>query len=312
MPLTLFTKLIPTIRDTELIHLQGWGEPLLNPDIFEMIRICKDNSKRVGFTTNGMLLSEEIIRKLIDLKIDILGVSLAGTSAKTHNKFRQGTDFNFIISNLMKLSAIKGEIGSHVPALHLAYIMLESNFHEIKDIVLLAKGLGARQIILSNLSLILNPELSTEAIFNGAHPIDYYIESLKTTKAVADKEGIVLEFRGPILDDGSQHCPENVCNSCVINVLGEVLPCVFVNPLLSFHRNSGCNKHTTYYFKDESYDLDVFSFGNIQHDSFALIWQSPRYARFRDLFKYGDLVESGYFMSNLPDRCIKCYKRLLA
>ena len=312
MSLDLFLKLIPFIRYTKLIYLQGWGEPLLNQEIFEMIRICKDNGKSVGLTTNGMLLSEEIIRKLIDLKVDILGISLAGTRATTHNKIRQGTDFNVIISNLDKLSAMKCEAGSHVPALHLAYIMLTSNFHEIKEIVPIAKRLGVRQIILSNLSLILDPELCSEAVFNDSGRADYYSKSLETTKALAEREGIVFEYNGPFLNDSSQHCTENVCNSCVINAEGEVLPCVFLNPLLCAYLDSGGKKPAGYVFKNESYPLEGFSFGNIRHDSFTRIWQCSRYAAFRDLFKYAALMESRYFMSDLPNRCMNCYKRLLA
>ncbi len=121
MPLELFRKLIPFITQTKLIYLQGWGEPLLNRNIFEMIRICKDNAKHVGFTTNGMLLNEKTIRKLIDSKVDILGVSLAGTKATSHNKFRQGNDFDEIISNLNLLCRLKSEKNSQLPALHLAY-----------------------------------------------------------------------------------------------------------------------------------------------------------------------------------------------
>jgi len=36
MPLDLFRELIPFIKYTKLIYLQGWGEPLLNQDLFEM------------------------------------------------------------------------------------------------------------------------------------------------------------------------------------------------------------------------------------------------------------------------------------
>lgn len=35
--LELFRELIPFIRYTKLIYLQGWGEPLLNPEFFEML-----------------------------------------------------------------------------------------------------------------------------------------------------------------------------------------------------------------------------------------------------------------------------------
>jgi len=312
MSLELFSKLVPFIRNTKLIYLQGWGEPLLNENIFEMIRICKDNGRRVGFTTNGMLLNEKTIRKLIGLKTDILGVSLAGTTPKTHNNLRKGNDFKVVISHLERLSEIKRETRSPVPALHFAYIMLTSNFNELKGIVQLAKRVSAQQIVSSHLSLILDSELFTEAVFNDlGRTGDYYME-LETISALAKQQGIIFEYNGLNLNDHSQHCSENVCHSCVINVDGEVLPCVFANPVICVQRDSADKKPATYIFKKESYPLEGFSFGNIRHDSFSRIWKGSRYARFRDLFRYGNLIAYKHFISHLPYRCSNCYKRLLS
>ncbi|MEA3385871.1 MAG: radical SAM protein, partial [Thermodesulfobacteriota bacterium] len=166
MSIDLFNKLIPFLKYTDMVYLQGWGEPLLNNDIFEMIRICKDRGKRTGFTTNGMLLTEDTIRKLVDLELDIIGISLAGTTAPTHNQIRKGTDFNKLVSNLELLCKIKAERKTHLPAIHLAYLMLRSNCQELKEILQLAKKVGAKQIVASNLTLIIDPKLSAEAIFN--------------------------------------------------------------------------------------------------------------------------------------------------
>jgi len=311
MSLTLFKELIPFIRNTDLVYLQGWGEPLLNEQLFEMIRICKDNGRRVGLTTNGMLLNEKTIRNIIDLKLDILCISLAGTTAATHNKIRQGTDFDLVISNLERLSKIKHEMRSPLPALHFAYIMLRSNFHELKEIVPLAKRLGVEQILANNLSLIVEPGLFAEALFNDTGRRDYYSEALDATKDAANGEGIIFEYNSLDLNDNAPRCSENVCRSCVINVDGEVLPCIFVNPVLCMNQGLGDEKSATYFFKNASYPLKGFSFGNINHDSLAHIWHNIPYARFRDLFKIGALMEPGQFLSDLPDRCVNCYKRIM-
>jgi len=301
MPLDLFNKLIPFIKFTKLIHLQGWGEPLLNPDIFEMIRICKNNSKYVGLTTNGTLLNEETICRVIDSKVDILGVSFAGATAASHNKFRQGSDFDKIISNLQLLYRIKNEKNSQVPALHLAYLMLRSNFHDLEKIVSLAKSLGVEQIVASNLSLIVEPELFAEAIFNNPDLTDSYYRTLEKTKASAARNDIVFAYNRPDLDDVSVLCNENVCFACVVNVDGEVSPCVFTNPGLRIN----------YWFKDRLLPLKGMSFGNIQHENLSQIWHKKEYVRFRNLFSPAAVKKSGHVLSEMPESCINCYKRLL-
>lgn len=300
MPIELFHELIPFLRYTDLVYLQGWGEPLLNKDFFEMVRICKDQGKRVGFTTNGMLLTEDTIRTLVDLRLDIIGISLAGTTARTHNQIRKGTDFNQVISHLERLCKIKAEKKTEVPAVHLAYLMLKTNFHEIKEILPLGRRVGAKEIIASNLTLLMDPELSAEAIFHDTHHTDYHRSTLEEMTDRAARENIIFDYHGPSLDDASVRCRENVHHACVINVEGEVVPCVFTNPVLSSH----------YTFKDQSLPLRGMSFGNIRNENLTRIWNKKEYARFRDLFDPKTRRKGEQIRSEMPQSCKRCYKRL--
>ena len=300
MPIELFCKLVPFLRHTDLVYLQGWGEPLLNNDLFEMLRICRDNGKRTGFTTNGMLLAEETIRTLIDLDLGIIGISLAGTSAKTHDRIRKGTDFSKVISQLETLGKIKAEKNARRPTVHLAYLMLKSNFDELKEILSLAKRLAAEQIVVSNLSLIVDPKLSPEAIFNDTAHTDYYRDTLDEIRRRAARENIVFDYHGPGLDDTSLCCRENVHRACVINVEGEVVPCVLTNPVLSSH----------YTFNDESLPLTGMSFGNLGDESLTRIWNKKEYTRFRALFDPKTRRKAEQIRSEMPQCCLRCYKRL--
>ena len=300
MPIEFFYALVPFFRHTDLVYLQGWGEPLLQNDLFEMIRICKERGKRVGFTTNGMLLTEDTIRTLVDLQLDIIGISLAGTTAKTHNRIRKGTDLNKIIANLERLYVIKAEKKTEFPAVHLAYLMLKSNFHEIKEILTLGKRVGAKEIIASNLTLIVDPKLSSEAVFNDTVRMDYYRNTLDKIRQKAACENIILDYHGPGLDNTSDRCRENVHRACVINVEGEVVPCVFANPILPSY----------YIFKGQSLPLQGMSFGNIKNENLTRIWNKKEYAGFRALFDPETMRKGGQIRSEMPQCCKRCYKRL--
>lgn len=287
MPMGLFNRLIPFINNTELIYLQGWGEPLLNPRLFEMIRICKEKGKKVGFTTNGMLLTEEIAAKIIDLGLDMLGISLAGATQKTHNRIRMSADFDTIIRNLKQFSRLKEAKNSTNPSIHIAYIILRSNFHELKDIIPLANGLGADQVVASHLSLILKPDLYPEAIFFDKEHEDEYSKTLEKIKEEAIKRNIVFEYPRPFLEKDCMVCSENINHASVVNIEGQVLPCVFNNPVLT-----------------NGSDLDEFiSFGNLQRSNLSRVWYSKEYSRFRNIqTKKKGLVD-------MPLRCKKCFKR---
>ncbi len=310
MSIDLFHKLLPFLKYTDMVYLQGWGEPLLNNDIFEMIRICKDQGKCVGFTTNGVLLNEDTIRKLVDLELDIIGISLAGTTATTHNQIRKGTDFNKLVSNLELLCKIKTERKTHVPAVHLAYLMLRSNFHELKKILPLAKRVGAKQIVASNMTLIIDPKLYAEAIFNDTEQIDYYKSTLEEIKDKAASENIIFDYHGPGLDDASLRCRENILHACVINVEGEVVPCVLIDPVLCENCEPGDRNPPCYIFKGQSFPIRGISFGNIRNESLTHIWNKKEYSEFREFFNPDITRSPEQILSETPQCCITCYKRL--
>jgi MoaA/NifB/PqqE/SkfB family radical SAM enzyme len=310
MPIELFHRLIPFLRHTDLVYLQGWGEPLLNSDLFEMVRICKNQGKRVGFTTNGLLLTEDTIRILVDLELDIIGISLAGTTAGTHNRIRKGTDLNKVVSNLVRLCEIKAEKKTREPAVHLAYLMLQSNFHELKGVLPLAKRVGAKQIVASNLTLIVDPMLSVEAIFNNTELTDYYRSALEDIKHSAASEGIIFDYHGPGLDDTFFGCRENVRHACVISVEGEVVPCVLVNPVLCQNGESNDGAPPCYTFKKHSLPITGMSFGEVWNKSLTRIWNQKEYCEFRDLFDPEKTRRPDQIQSRMPQHCMKCYKKL--
>jgi MoaA/NifB/PqqE/SkfB family radical SAM enzyme len=310
MPLNLFYKLIPYVNYADLLYLQGWGEPLLNKDIFEMIQICKDKGKRVGFTTNGMLLTEDTLHKLVDLELDILGISLAGTKAETHNKIRKGTDLKKIVSNLELLRDIKDKKNALLPALHLSYTMLKSNFHELEDIVPIAKRLKAEQIIANNLTLLVKKELFSEALFNQMENISYYYSMLEKIKKHATNENLIFAYNKPVLNESIKQCSENICYSCIISVEGEVSPCVFTSPTLCISNESDKNKKYFKFYKNQTFPMLKMSFGNISFESLTQIWNKEEYYNFRNFFNLETKTNNDTVLSKMPDCCKTCYKRL--
>jgi len=308
MPFGLFKQLLPYLGYTNLVYLQGWGEPLLNTDLFAMIRACKAKGKRVGFTTNGMLLSDETIRRLIDLETDMISVSLAGTSPETHNRIRKGTDFIKIIENLERLQSIRSQKKSPHPALHFSYLMLAANIHELQDVVGLAKRLGAKQVVCSNLALIIDEALWPEALFNREEEQQRLGSLLDGIAEEARRENLLFAYSSPILQKQPANCSENVCCSCVVSVTGEVTPCVFTSPTLSqADGQNGC-KPLLHIFKNSPAPCFSLSFGNIAQESLTKIWNKKEYHRFRS-FHDPDMTKKDNIATPVPRSCASCYKR---
>lgn len=308
----IFTGIVPYLNNINLVYLQGWGEPLLNDNIFRMIEFCKMKDKLVGFTTNGQLLKEKIIVELIDLKLDILCVSLAGTTSSTHNWLRKGNNFDQIISNLNLFRELKKQKKVIKPSLHIAYLMLESNFEEMRNIILLAQELGAKQVIASNLTLIIKKELFDAALFNNERNYNYYSSTLKQIKEEALTKEIIFFYHNPIPSSFlyGPNCSENIRNALVIDVEGNVSPCVFTMPSLNRNLILNDNKIPMHYFKNQIFPLREKSWGNIVSESLWEIWNKKSYSAFRSYFdKPIETIPDSRIFEH-PECCTKCYKSL--
>ena len=70
-----------------IIILTG-GEPLLRPDIWEIIDYCHEKGAMPVVGTNATLITDEIAAKLAEHKIPRISVSIDFASAKDHDEFR--------------------------------------------------------------------------------------------------------------------------------------------------------------------------------------------------------------------------------
>lgn len=64
------------------------GEPLIRPDIFELIEYARGRGLHVVLSTNGTLITPEIARRLVDLKLAYVGISLDSATPEVHDAFR--------------------------------------------------------------------------------------------------------------------------------------------------------------------------------------------------------------------------------
>ncbi len=64
------------------------GEPLIRPDLFELIAYARDLGLHVVISTNGTLITPDIAKRLVDLKLAYVGISLDSATPEVHDKFR--------------------------------------------------------------------------------------------------------------------------------------------------------------------------------------------------------------------------------
>lgn len=147
-----FKKIIDNIPNLKSINF-GWsGEPLLNKEIFKMVKYAGLMRIRTGISTNTVFLNE-YIDEAMKSGLDNLIVCLDGASKKTHEKYRLGSDFDSIKRNIKEFCQEKKRRKLNKPRVVLQCLLTRYNEHEIPAIIELAKDLGVNSLEFKTLSL---------------------------------------------------------------------------------------------------------------------------------------------------------------
>lgn len=92
MTLETFQKIIDDIKEfpekIKVLYLFGFGEPLLNKHIFDMIRYAKQSNvaDKIRLYTNGVALTTKVSDELVDCGLDSLRISLNGLDSKDYEE----------------------------------------------------------------------------------------------------------------------------------------------------------------------------------------------------------------------------------
>lgn len=211
----------------ELVYLQGWGEPLLHPDFWEMASLAKAKGCRTGFTTNGAHLGEHETEQIFDTGINLLSVSFAGARIETHTGMRTRSDWNRLLANISNLSEQKRRLGLDSPWLEIHFLMTRNNLEELPELVRLAANLGANEVVATNLTYTPTKELDDLRAFDQQSLLN--TETLYDhARQLANEFGLKINLYPLRTQEQVLVCDAKPQETVFINQLGEVTPCVIL------------------------------------------------------------------------------------
>ena len=145
MSFEVWKKAIETAADMGVSNvLVSGGEPLVRKDAVELIRLMNDAGMKIGLSTNGTAITEQMARRLAGL-VDYAGISIDGPRT-VHDEFR-GVDGAYEAS--LKGIANAMEAGIKVG---LRFSITRLNAPYIGNIFELAKSLGIGRICFYHLA----------------------------------------------------------------------------------------------------------------------------------------------------------------
>jgi MoaA/NifB/PqqE/SkfB family radical SAM enzyme len=249
--------------------LQGLGEPLLNPDIFKIATQFKrriPSESILATTTNGMFLTPDASRKLIDLGLNSLVVSLDGASKEVYNALRPGADFDVVTRNLAYAINYGRKSGRKRLWFSANFVTHPENLEEIPAYMKFVHELGIQAVAFIHMRDMKTGEIHTwdeerlAALFDEARELGerYGIRVVAPLIRSADDKRCVF-MQGV-----------NVWLS------GDVVPCLRMEP--------------------DGSPWPIKIFGNVRSTPLLDIWNSAEYREFR----------SQVLSGNYPEVCRGC------
>lgn len=129
-----FEKFIEEIKEYKTpIRFIGWGEPTMNFNIIEYIKIAKKNGIITHLNTNGLLLDENYIIDLINSGLDSIKFSFQGVDAKSYKEMRNKDMFDELLKKIKLIYDIRGD--RRYPYIHISTTITYENNKLVQDFI---------------------------------------------------------------------------------------------------------------------------------------------------------------------------------
>ncbi len=267
------------------VFFGGLGEPLLHPNLADMIARAKGLGCRVEMITNGTILTERVSRELIEAGLDLLWVSLDGATPESYTDVRLGASLPKVLANLKGFSRARSKGHHPYPEIGIAFVAMQRNIHDLPALMRIGKQLRATHLSISNV-LPYTEDMCQERLYDKVlndivfqpspwlpqvslpkmNPDGVFSEILNQVMG----KGWNIKFAGSNLGSTNDTCPFIENGAMAIGWDGGASPCL---PLLHSHISYlGNRKHTSH----------QFIVGNIAEQSLRELWTTPDHATYRE------------------------------
>lgn len=211
MPFEHFKHIFEQQKD-HLLLLMLWnqGEPFINKNLTNMIRLATAHNVPTLTSTNvHYIKTKEDAEDIVDSGLSELVVSLDGVTPETYVQYRVGGNFDRVLDGIRLLVQAKQDLNKTHPLIHLQFIIMKHNEHEIETARTLARDLGVDRLSLKTAQVYTESEAQTYLPSDDKFSrYDYDADQLSTKNKI------------------SNTC-RHLWYSTVVNWDGAISPCCF-------------------------------------------------------------------------------------
>jgi len=140
-------KIIRKLKEesrVKLVSISG-GEPLLYPELLDLVDFIKMNGISVNLLTNGALIDEKIAGELVKRRISIFEIPLVASTPELHRELKGCDDLDAVMNGMANVLKEKGKIIQ-------TFVATNRNITDIQDAVELGIVLGSRGLMFNRIN----------------------------------------------------------------------------------------------------------------------------------------------------------------
>jgi radical SAM protein with 4Fe4S-binding SPASM domain len=265
MPAAVFGSIARQVFPlTTYLHMSLMTEPFMTPDFPDRLMLVAEHQVPYSrIVTNGTLLTERVIDKVLDAGITTFTVSIDGGTKELYEDIRAGSRFETVLAKIDLFKELRARRRSAVTRLQINHVLMERNVDHFEEFLKLLEKIGPEQVdvrTVQPMTATSGWESVDEAFFAKVRRVRPLLAEFCSRTGVEhcgfirDQAGLIELFA----EDGLPMTCRRPWDNMAIHANGDVNPCVsWTRPPI----------------------------GNLARQSFTEIWKGPRMTALRHEFE---------------------------
>lgn len=235
---SIFDSILP-----KSVNLAASGEPFLNPQVFDIIKYAKSMKNTVTIVSSNLTIqNKKMLEKIVESGLDILKISIDGASKTVYENIR-GKYYDMVLENIKYINSLKEKYKTKLPSMRIDFVIIDTNYNEIVDILFLAKEYKIDYVFYRTLDKRGWTEQEKNELFNRINYLELIknIETAyKTSKNLGIKTNLNILLNNlsivQLVYTGKVNSPikRKVCllpwGQIFISISGDTSPCCGIYP----------------------------------------------------------------------------------
>lgn len=147
----LLDSIIGSLGRMDIIRPVGVGEPMLAAGFWRIVDALRGRSRpELSFITNGILLTETNVRRLSEVPISNIQISVDAVRPTTHARIR-GNELSRTLKGIENLARMRSILRKPFSIL-MSFVIMKENYLEAPDFVEMAANMGADHVCFEHLT----------------------------------------------------------------------------------------------------------------------------------------------------------------